>query len=165
MKKELYAKLLNNKDDIDLEKFDIGHIFKINDIDIGQSSTTLYLDCEDDLGFNSVYFSILDKNLQPYDLHKFEEQTDIYNEFLDVLNYNDAKYMLYLYDLMIDTKVVGITVGEDHCKLLISSGEITIWKDNKIEKCIRPDNVIMVCKYCYRLYSQYGDCIGYIYVE
>ncbi len=32
MKKKLYAKLINNKKDRDLEKFDLGHIFKIRAI-------------------------------------------------------------------------------------------------------------------------------------
>ncbi|GEM_PF-1004801 len=179
MKKKLYAKLINNKKDRDLEKFDLGHIFKINDICLGQSSTTLYLDlsCEDDAdaGFNSVYFSILDENLHPYDIlkdkdinkyiHEIEEQGNLYSELLDILNYNDAKFMLYLYDLFIDVEVAGITVEENYCKLFIPGGEITVWENNKIEKCRRPDNAIIECKYCFRLFSQYGDRIGFIYVE
>lgn len=177
--KKLYAKLINNKKDSDLEKFELGHIFKINDILLGQSSTTLYLDldCEDDLGFNSVYFSILDEKMEPYEIlkdkdinkymYEIEGQGDIYNEFLDILNYNNTKFMLYLYDLLIDVEVTGITVGENEnfCKLSIPGGEITVWKENKIEKCQRPDNVIMECKYCFRLFNQYGDYMGYIYVK
>lgn len=179
MKKELFAKLINNKDDNYLEKYNVGHVFKITDIILGQSSITLYLDLEnaddDDYGFNSMRFEILDEDMKPYDilkdkdinkyLHEFEGQIDIYNEFLDVLNYNDAKFTLYLNDLFIDVKVNSIIVEENYCKLFIPGGEITIWKENRVEKCIRPDNVIMECKYCYRLYSQYDDCIGYIYVE
>lgn len=178
MKKELYAKLINNTRDRDLEKFNLGQIFKINDILLGQSSTILYLDldCEDDVdtGFNSVYFSILDENMEPYEIlkdkninkykYEIEGQGNIYNEFLDVLNHNDAKFMLYLNDLYIDVEMTGITVKENYCKLSIPGGEITIWKENKIVKCQRPDNVIMECKHCFRLYSQYGEHMGYIYV-
>ena len=178
MKKRLYAKLINNKDDSHLTKYQVGHVFKITDIILGQSSTSLYFDlgCDDDdeYSFNSVHFEILDENMKPYDilkdkdinkyLHEFEGQIDIYNEFLDVLNYNDAKYMLYLNDLFIDVKVNSIIVEENYCKLFIPGGEITIWKENRVEKCIKPDNVIMECRYCYRIYNQYGEPMGYIYV-
>lgn len=88
----------------------------------------------------------------------------MYNEFLEVVKNNKVNFFFYLYDLLIDVEISGIEADTDYCKLLIPGGKITIWKSNEIIKCIKPDNLIMECKHCFRLYSQYGDCIGYIYV-
>ncbi len=110
MKKELYAKLINNKNDSELEKFELGQIFKINDISIGKDSITLFLDTEHecDSGFDSSNFQILDSSLHNYDLYNAEDKiieisslcstivslSNLYNNDVTCVDYDEIINML-----------------------------------------------------------------------
>ncbi len=87
----------------------------------------------------------------------------MYKELLELVKSNKVKYHIYLYDLIINADVGSFEIENNYIKLFIPGGEITIWDDSKIDKIRRPDNLIMKCNHCFRIYNQYGDCIGYIY--
>lgn len=88
---------------------------------------------------------------------------NIYKELLQIVEDNKVKYHIYLYDFIISVDVIDTITDKDHIQLIIPGGEVTIWENSKIEKCRRPDNLIIECEHCYRIYNQYNECIGYVY--
>ncbi|KXG77375.1 hypothetical protein [Thermotalea metallivorans] len=87
----------------------------------------------------------------------------MYEELLELVKGNKIKYHIYMDDLLINVDVSRVEIECNSIKLFIPGGEITIWDSNKIVKCRRPDNLIIQCSHCFRIYNQYGDNIGFVY--
>lgn len=90
-------------------------------------------------------------------------ENNIYNEFLEIVRNNKIKFVFYKPDLYIEAEINMINVCANYVELFFSCGKITIWKDSRIVRCKRPSNIIVECKHCFRLYSQYNESIGHIY--
>ncbi|QUH21835.1 hypothetical protein [Alkaliphilus sp. B6464] len=87
----------------------------------------------------------------------------MFNELVEIVKKGNVKYHLYQHDLMINTDVLDYEIDSDFINLKIAVGYITIWCDSILDKCRRPDNLIIECEYCFRIYNQYKEPIGYLY--
>lgn len=50
-------------------------------------------------------------------------------------------------------------------KVSFNGGNFHIWAENEISKCLRPANLIIDCEVCFNLKNEYGQHIGYLYID
>jgi hypothetical protein len=95
--------------------------------------------------------------------HRFAE----FKDFVFGTDLSKIEYHFNKNGLIIISKVEKVEAKYDDAgvKVHFKGGNLTIWKDNYIQKSYRPANLIIECEVCYSLYNEYEDFIGYLYVK
>ena len=93
-----------------------------------------------------------------------------YKELKEVVFNTDPSELTYHFSkngLFIGAKLISVEkyYGNAGIKLNFKSGSVHVWKDNLITLCRRPNNLIIDCEICFRLYNEEDDEIGYLYMK
>jgi hypothetical protein len=92
----------------------------------------------------------------------------MFEELLKACEENGTQFHYYKDDFIIITDVESVrqtSGGYKSLEIKFKGGQITVWEDSKIRKCVRPDNLIVDCKQCFGIYNSAGEPIGFIYLE
>lgn len=94
------------------------------------------------------------------------QQTELlYDEIVDMVkNSDDPVYFHYSKDGLYVKSIVEMYEDyQNGFKVQFQQGYVQLWNSHKIDKINRPDNLIIKCNSCYRLYNENDEVIGCLY--